>query len=291
MQSCDEILDLISAALDNQLNANEQAALEAHLAHCPACSALYDDLRTLQAATVDIEEIPAPIGFANTVINAISADPSQEHADNVIPFTPLKKSRIPWKRWGASVAAVAIIVVGVSVLPDFAHKNSSSFDAAVADFATDYSVEEEKAESALADQAIPECVMESDTSDAYGIAENQTSTYTYDGAVKGEAANDSMVAASTAPAERTDSSSELSITYCGILTLSNSSLPEGLHEFEVTEDDQGNLTYVVSAEYFFSTLNTINTEMEKPKFSLELDDTDTDAKYGLIIVKTRPDSN
>lgn len=281
MRSCDEILDWISAALDGQLNADEQAALEEHLAHCPACSALYDDLRTLQAATVDIEEIPAPTGFAAAVMNAISTDPTQEQTDNVIPITQPQKARMPWKRWAASAAAVAIIVVGATTLPNIAHKSSSNFDAAIADTTADYST----AEYAIVQQAVPESIMEeNNTSATCDLVENKMQTNTYDGAVE-EVVNDDMAATSTDPKERADSAPEQSVTYCGILTLSDTSLPEGLNEFEATEDDQGNLTYVVPAEYFFSTLDTINTEAEKAVLSLELDDADTDAEYGLIIVE------
>lgn len=281
MRSCDEILDWISAALDNQLNADEQAALEEHLAHCPACSALYDDLRTLQAATVDIEEIPAPTGFADAVMNAISANPTQEQTDNVIPIAQPSKARTPWKRWVASAAAVVIIAVSATALPDFARK-SSNFDAATADTAADYNT----AESAVMDQAVPESVMENKTSATYDFVEDQMQTVTYDDAIANEeVVHNSTVATSSEPKELVDSASEQSITYCGVLTLSDTSLPEGLDEFDVMEDDQGNLTYVVSAEYFFSTLDTINTETEKAVLSLELDDTDTDAEYGLIIVE------
>lgn len=279
MRSCDEILDWISAALDDQLNADEQAALKEHLAHCPACSALYDDLRTLQAATVDMEDIPAPAGFTDAVMNAISADPTQEQADNVIPFAQSQKARTPWKRWVVSVAAVAIIVVGVSSLPNFARKNSSNFDANTADTANFSS-----AECAVMDQAAPESFNENSMSATWDFAEDQKQDNAYDGATE-EGINDSLIVTSTEPVERADSVPEPSVTYCGVLTLNDSSLPEGLDEFEVTEDDQGNLTYVVSAEYFFSTLDTMSTEGEKTMLALDVEDANADAEYGLIIVE------
>ena len=42
--NCDQALEAISAALDGELSAKERAQLEAHLAHCPSCAALFDEL-------------------------------------------------------------------------------------------------------------------------------------------------------------------------------------------------------------------------------------------------------
>lgn len=178
MRSCDEILEWISAALDNQLNADEQAALNEHLAHCPACSALYDDLRTLQAATVDMDDIPAPTGFTDTVMSAIAANPVQVRGNNIISISAKKKPRTPWKRWGACAAAVAVVVLGASTLPGLLNGNMTkgNYDMAVA---------ESKAMD-IADAAAPESFVESETTvsdqienviseDSYGVTANNYS--------------------------------------------------------------------------------------------------------------------
>ena len=87
MRTCDETLELISAALDGPLTTEEQTALNEHLAHCPACSALYTDLSELHIACSELEEIPAPDGFADRVMAHIAADPAQNQPNNVIPFS------------------------------------------------------------------------------------------------------------------------------------------------------------------------------------------------------------
>ena len=74
MRSCDEIVELISASLDGELSADEQTALDEHIARCPACSALLDDLRALHMAAADWEEVSAPAGFAEAVMSAIAAE-------------------------------------------------------------------------------------------------------------------------------------------------------------------------------------------------------------------------
>ena len=45
--TCDEALELISARLDGALSPDGEAALEAHLAQCPACGALLADLEEI----------------------------------------------------------------------------------------------------------------------------------------------------------------------------------------------------------------------------------------------------
>ena len=50
MAHCDEYVDLISAAIDGALSPVEQEKLDSHLASCPECRALYEELTALHAA-------------------------------------------------------------------------------------------------------------------------------------------------------------------------------------------------------------------------------------------------
>lgn len=272
MRTCDETLALISAALDGTLTTEEQTALNEHLAHCPACSALYTDLSELHIACSELEEIPAPDGFVDRVMAHIAADPAQNQPNNVIPISAKKKSYSHWKRWVASAAAVVIVVAGAAALPEFAHKSNDGLDFAAANFS--------KAESALADQAAPECVMEEEAIDS--------STYGYTGATQQDGA-ETVVTVETAPAADAEPSEQADgkfadfASYCGVLTLDHTSLPEGLEQFESAEDEQGSLTYVVPAEYFYSVLSAMQSENKA--VSSAPNDTDPHAEYGLIIVE------
>lgn len=272
MRTCDETLELISAALDGTLTTEEQTALNEHLAHCPACSALYTDLSKLHIACSELEEIPAPDGFADRVMACIAADPAQNQPNNVIPISAKKKSYSHWKRWVASAAAVVIVVAGAAALPEFAHKSSDGLDFAAVNFS--------KAESALADQAAPECVEEEDAIDSstYGYAEpkEQTDAETV-------CTVETAPAADAEPPEQANGMFADFASYCGVLTLDQTALPEGLDQFEATENEQGDLAYVVPAEYFYSVLSAMQSESKA--VSSVPNDTDPHAEYGLIIVK------
>lgn len=118
--TCDEMIDLLSASLDGPLTPSEQAAMDAHLASCPRCSALFADLTALRDASGDLEELTAPEGFTEKAMAAIRAEESK-----VVPF-PAKR-RQPWVKWAACVAAVVVIVTGAVALPS---AMNGSFDMA-----------------------------------------------------------------------------------------------------------------------------------------------------------------
>lgn len=104
MASHDEYLDLISAAVDGSLTPGERAGLKAHLAQCPECRQLYEDFSALHAALGDL---PAPGRVPEDLTKRIM---EQVEGDNVIPFAPKKPKA--WRRWGASAAAIALVVAG-----------------------------------------------------------------------------------------------------------------------------------------------------------------------------------
>ena len=168
---------------------------------------------------------------------------------------------------------MVIVVAGAAALPEFAHKSSDGLDFAAANFS--------KTESALADQAAPECVAEEE--DAI-----DSSTHGYAGATQQDGAEtvgtvETAPAADAEPQEQANGMFADFASYCGVLTLDHTSLPEGLDQFESTEDEQGSLTYVVPAKYFYSVLSAMQSESKA--VSSVPNDTDPHAEYGLIIVK------
>ena len=54
---CEAALILISAALDGELTEAERQELEAHLAQCPECRALSEDMGVLSVALSDMEQL------------------------------------------------------------------------------------------------------------------------------------------------------------------------------------------------------------------------------------------
>lgn len=110
MAYCDEYLELISAAIDGALSPNQQAKLEAHLAQCPDCRTLYEEMKTIHDTLAGLPPAEVPVGLTERIMEAVAAD-------KVIPLVSTKKKKAPirWQRW-AVAAAAAVVLVGVGAL-------------------------------------------------------------------------------------------------------------------------------------------------------------------------------
>ena len=125
MERCERFEELLSQRLDQPLLPEEERELEDHLAHCPGCRALAADLEQLCGQFACLEELPAPEGFAQGVmdrIRALEPEPApaekpevpEEKAgpteDNVIP---LRRQTPRWARTAAALAACCVLGFGV----------------------------------------------------------------------------------------------------------------------------------------------------------------------------------
>lgn len=72
--NCEKYLDLISARLDGQLTAQEEADLTTHLNECPACRAIANDLHALHSTLSQPGEVDAPPALSQTVMKRIKAE-------------------------------------------------------------------------------------------------------------------------------------------------------------------------------------------------------------------------
>ncbi len=106
MCSCDQALELISAALDGELTAGEQAELDGHLAVCGACRALADELRELSDRMP--EEVEVPEGFHRAVMDRIAAE-------QVLTFPVKKQKKQSWRNWVSLAAVFAVVMLGAGV--------------------------------------------------------------------------------------------------------------------------------------------------------------------------------
>ena len=102
--NCEQMNDLLWAFLDGELTAQEEEQMHAHLEQCADCRALLEQLQTLRTSFSDLEEIPAPEGFAEGVMNRIKA----ESKPKVIPL--FKRPQI---RALTAMAACAVLFVGL----------------------------------------------------------------------------------------------------------------------------------------------------------------------------------
>ena len=125
MERCERFEELLSQRLDQPLPTQEERELEDHLARCPRCRALAEDLEQLCGQFACLEELPAPEGFAQGVmdrIRALEPEPApaetpevpEEKAgpteDNVIP---LRRQTPRWARTAAALAACCVLGFGV----------------------------------------------------------------------------------------------------------------------------------------------------------------------------------
>ena len=97
MISCEKIQEMISSMLDGQLNDDERATVEEHIALCPGCAAMYEDFSAL---SISLKE-------------EFSAVPATLH-DNIMGGVKAKRKKarlIPLRAY-LSAAACLVVVVG-----------------------------------------------------------------------------------------------------------------------------------------------------------------------------------
>ena len=102
--NCEQMNELLSAWLDGELSENEQRQMQAHLEQCAQCRALFEQLQALHTSFSDMEEIPAPEGFAQRVMDRVRT----ESKPKVIPLFQNRQMR-----GFAAMAACAVLCVGL----------------------------------------------------------------------------------------------------------------------------------------------------------------------------------
>ena len=103
---CEEVQDLASAWLDNELSDGRAAMVAEHVTQCDACRNHVADLRLLSAQMRRFGREPAPAGLEDRIRSALA----QEQGQSVVPF--VRPSR--WQgftRQLASMAAVCLLSV------------------------------------------------------------------------------------------------------------------------------------------------------------------------------------
>lgn len=130
MNPCTDYLELMNAVLDGEATPAQEAELTAHLSLCPACAALYEDLRALREGA-DGLIVPAPDGFADAVMAQVRAEAAAPKL-KVLP----KPRRKTWMPAAAMAAVCAIALLGSGALKYFhPHSGGSAAPAAAPDAA------------------------------------------------------------------------------------------------------------------------------------------------------------
>jgi len=108
---CEEVQDLASAWLDNELSEPRAGAVAEHEAHCEACHAYITDLRLLAEQMARLGREPAPPGLEErirlTLAEAAGADDpgAREPGRSVIPFAAQGR----WRGFVQQVASLAAV--------------------------------------------------------------------------------------------------------------------------------------------------------------------------------------
>ena len=106
--SCEQALELMSAALDGALSPEQEALLQAHLERCPECRRVMEAMKGLEQKLSALRE-PAPEGLKKGVLYRIDQATG--------------KAKAPKRRWFGpgtaigAVAAVLVLLVGLGVIP------------------------------------------------------------------------------------------------------------------------------------------------------------------------------
>ena len=103
--NCEEASLLISARLDGQLTAEEEQRLQAHLDGCADCRALAADLENIRADWTDLDDLEAPEGFTQAVMEKIEAMDSKP---KVVPLFRRRSFKT-----AAGLAACLVLCLGV----------------------------------------------------------------------------------------------------------------------------------------------------------------------------------
>lgn len=98
--TCQEALELISEHLDKENTPEEEAALQEHLALCPACREVLAAYEEAERGILALEEEP-PADFTESVMKRIAAEPVKP-----------QKRRYSFRYGTAAAAAVAVLLLG-----------------------------------------------------------------------------------------------------------------------------------------------------------------------------------
>lgn len=140
--TCDEYWELLSAQTDSELTGSEEQALREHLAGCRSCQAAGAQLAALRAAFDDLEEAPAPEGFARGVMDQIRAEK---------PRRTISLFKRPQLR---ALAGLAACVAAVLCLyrGELVRQDQARWTAVEEDFSTDALTEDTGGGEALAQE-------------------------------------------------------------------------------------------------------------------------------------------
>lgn len=113
--TCDKVLDLMTAYIDNELTEEEYLQISIHLEQCAECSAVYEYVQAMQETFRDVPEVDPPVELRKNVMATIAEEEQKT------------KENLGWK-WKRVVAALVIFTLSVAtgLYPIVAMYNSAA---------------------------------------------------------------------------------------------------------------------------------------------------------------------
>lgn len=118
MSPCDKYEALISTQLDDALTPEEEEQLESHLAQCPRCRALADELADLHDYMTEMPRLEPPADLTRQITAAVAAD----------KLRPLNRWGRQLRRLGALAALLAVVLVGAGMSGLFHPQQPAALD-------------------------------------------------------------------------------------------------------------------------------------------------------------------
>lgn len=115
---------LCSNSVDGTLTDSEKQKLEEHLAECPSCAALKEDLKQMHSMLA-VDETEPPAGLHDSIMERLR---QEETVRVVAPQKPMR--RLPAFTMVAAAAVVVLVVLGGGLMPAFSTVGSGSTAAA-----------------------------------------------------------------------------------------------------------------------------------------------------------------
>lgn len=121
MKSCNEIKELLSFYLDNELHENDRKQVVKHLENCSNCKAELERIKDIIEALNEIEDIELPQDFSVNLHQKLE----KEHAQMYPKKSVSKAYALKWA--SALVAGFALLFVGINAgyFGQFINKNNS----------------------------------------------------------------------------------------------------------------------------------------------------------------------
>lgn len=108
---CENIKELMSMYIDNEINEVDKAKFEKHIAQCPQCKEEFEILKAIVLECSEIDEVELPQDFIEELHNKLIA----AKANKPSKFTQFIR-RANWKPAVGAVAAVLILAISINSL-------------------------------------------------------------------------------------------------------------------------------------------------------------------------------